>query len=1026
MSFNWAMWDRIRVASKTHRLYQSDRTIQDQSSLATISRDLGVGGMKRSQLSADSLFAVQTNRFARYRDYEMMDHGELALALDIHAQEACLAGSSRIPLLDGTNPTIKELAEKGIDHQFWVYAFDQKTNEYVPALASGARVTRRNAQTIKVTFDDGESLTVTPDHQFMLRDGTFREAGQLQAGDSLKPLYKQHWYRRTGSSKLFDKPKWKSDSVYEYLFTGKHFESTHRWVYRHFHDDKPEIVHHADFDSVNNTPDNLQGMTRVEHDAIHRKSGKDHPSFNHITLADIESKLSEWHGPMLRDALCELCDIGEKVLYRILKENDLKWSEFRDRYHHCSKCNDKMNGPNRICKSCKSKYMAEWHQSKKNDVTYHARRVLSKRKSYKATETRVCRYCELPKAATEFQKNNCAYSPYCNECRPVACQKHYLKKSFANHKVLSVEISDTHDEVYDIEVPGYNCFAAGTQTSWVIVHNCIIDPERKKSLVVKARNSLVKNELEDLFFNTLDWESIAYPTARYLCKYGDNPFEIIPTVERDGVAAIKHIEVREFTRMETRNGDLIGFFYNPEQASNQPTFMHPWRVSHMRLTSLEKEFKPYGMSVLDRSRTDAKRVRLVAEAAIIYRLTRATERRKFKIPVGNIAPKEIPEFLNMIARTYKRKRVFDPRTGQFDEKYSPLIQEDDYFLPQRGDGQGIDVENLPGGANLDKIDDLEYFKKQMIAPTNIPPAMLGVGEGAGQPTKEPLYSISYHFARSIERIQRSISSGLMKIAIVHLLLKGFSIEDIKSVELHLPIGSAIEELYRMEAWQTRVSVMTDLKALEWFPKEWIVTHFTDLTPDEIVELNDMIEQMGASPESLQGGGGGGGGAPPPSALGDVEDLDQLGADLENAPEESAPPEGGSDSPPNDIAALAESIRGMSIRDKRRTFLNVLKEWYKKKREGAIAMNGYGKTVNDGELRLMMDDNSVAANGILTESAIKSLSGGEKYTSAEVELIRRHLTIIIENSDLPMPTELLAESASSNAWMDKIQGDTIIT
>lgn len=646
MSFNWAMWDRIRTISKAHRLYQSDRTIQDQSSLATISRDLGVGGMKRSQLSADSLFAVQTNRFARYRDYEMMDHGELALALDIHAQEAC-----------------------------------------------------------------------------------------------------------------------------------------------------------------------------------------------------------------------------------------------------------------------------------------------------------------------------------------------------------------------------------------------IIDPERKKSLVVKARNSLVKNELEDLFFNTLDWESIAYPTSRYLCKYGDNPFEIIPTVERDGVAAIKHIEVREFTRMETRNGDLIGFFYNPEQASNQPTFMHPWRVAHMRLTSLEKEFKPYGMSILDRSRTDAKRVRLVSEAAIIYRLTRATERRKFKIPVGNISTKEVPEYLNMIARVYKRKRIMDPRTGQFDEKYSPLIQEDDYFLPQRPDGQGIDIENLPGGANLDKIDDLEYFKKQMIAPTNIPPAMLGVGEGAGQPTKEPLYSISYHFARSIERIQRSIASGLMKIAIVHLLLKGFSIEDVKSVEIHLPIGSAIEELYRMEAWQTRVSVMADLKDLEWFPKEWIVTHFTDLTPDEIVELNDMIEQMGATPQG-EGGSGVGGGAPPPSALGDVEDLDQLDAELDAAPEEGQPPADPNQPPAPDagLPALAESIRNLDLRSKRRVFMKVLEEWYRRKREGAIAANGYGKVVSSGELRLMVDDNSIApgtGTNVLTEGTINTLRRINGYSAAEVALIKKHVAIILENDDQEVPDKLLSESSGLDDWKDNIQGDTIV-
>lgn len=643
MSFNWALWDRIRLINKTHRLYQNDRTIQDQTSLATIGRDLGINNLRRSQLSADSLFATQTNRFARYRDYEMMDHGELALALDIHAQEAC-----------------------------------------------------------------------------------------------------------------------------------------------------------------------------------------------------------------------------------------------------------------------------------------------------------------------------------------------------------------------------------------------ITDPERKRSLIIKAANSVVKKELEELFFNTLNWDSVAYASARYLCKYGDNPFEIIPTVERDGVAAIKHIEVREFTRLETRNGDLIGFFYNPELASNQPVFMHPWRMVHMRLDCLEKDFKPYGMSVIDRSRSDAKRVRLVSEGAIIYRLTRATERKMFKIPIGNIPAKEIPEYLNVIARAYKRRRIFDPRTGTFDEKYSPLIQEDDFFLPQRPDGQGISIENLPGGANLDKIDDLEYFKKQMIAPTNIPPAMLGVGEGAGQPTKEPLYSISYHFARSIERIQRAIVLGLKKIAIVHLLLRGYSINDVKSVEIHLPIGSAIEELYRMETWQTRVSVMADLKDLEWFPKEWIVTHFTDLTPDEIIELNEMIKMMGADPSEVEGGGGGGGGGggfpdlgdPAEDALADVENLDELGDDLDAA----------ADEPPVEPNALEEAVRQQTKKRYKRQMLKVLTEWHAKKKGDQSIINEYNFMNNAGEFRLITESKRTTDGfyDLLSESVTSHVDGRSyKYNQEEINVIAKAATILYRNNKMKVPGPLMTESINGVNLNEVISGDKIL-
>jgi hypothetical protein len=584
------------------------------------------------------------------------------------------------------------------------------------------------------------------------------------------------------------------------------------------------------------------------------------------------------------------------------------------------------------------------------------------------------------------------------------------------------------------------------------LESTIIDPERKRGLIIKAKRSAVKKELEDLFFNTLNWDSVAFTTSRYLCKFGDNPFEIIPTVDRDGVAALKHIEVREFNRLETKSGDLIGFFYNSESKSEQPVFMHPWRVAHMRLDCLEKDFKPYGMSIIDRSRTDAKRVRLTAEAAIIYRLTRATEKRKIMVPVGNISAKEIPEYLNIVARGLKRKRIYDPRTGQFDERYSPIIQEDDFVLPVRPDGSGINIETLPAGMNLDKIDDLEFFKKQMVAPTNIPPAMLGIGAGAGEPTKEPLHAVSYHFARSVQRVQRAITMGLKKVAIVHLLLRGYSIDDIKNFEISLPIVSAIEELYRMEAWQTRTAVMHDLKDLEWFPKEWIVTHFTDLTPDEIVELNELIEQMGADPNLLAGGEGGGGGslgglgAPPSGQDDSLDGLDDKepdtpeGAVMDRNAEEALAggPQGGA-GVPEDAAGLSESVNRMESSRRRKAALCVLEGWYARRREAdePWLSSQYGYMLAGGEFRLLNEQlpPSLASGstGLILEAKnqIAHLGGG--YREADLKVVRECLRLMAEDEDGPEVKEeslkLLLEASTPDLLAGQlnqmVDGDRLV-
>lgn len=415
----------------------------------------------------------------------------------------------------------------------------------------------------------------------------------------------------------------------------------------------------------------------------------------------------------------------------------------------------------------------------------------------------------------------------------------------------------------------------------------LVDPERKHTLIIRARNRRLKRELEELFFSTLQWDNFCRPSVRYLCKYGDMPFELVLDNNRSSVAALKFMNVYNFTRVETRYGDLIGFFYM-DAIKPRPQFLHPWQVMHLRLTSFENLYQPYGRSILDGGRKAYKQLRLMEDAALIYRITRAPEKRKFTIPVGLIPPKEVPEYMQMIARNFKRQRFYNPTTGTFDERYSPLIQEDDFFLPRRPDGTGPDVDVLPGGENVDKIADIEYFKKKMIAPMKIPFARVGIGEGAGEASEKSLSQSHSEFAKAVQWVQREVATGLTKIAIVHLALRGFPVEDLKGFEIALTATSAMEELYRIETWQTRAGVMTDLKDLGWFPKEWIVTHFTDLSPDEIEELKDM--EVEAS-EGGAGGGGGGGG------------LDIGGGDTGAAP----PAEGGAEAAPDPMQEGAQMM-----------------------------------------------------------------------------------------------------------------------
>jgi intein/homing endonuclease len=245
--------------------------------------------------------------------------------------------------------------------------------------------------------------------------------------------------------------------------------------------------------------------------------------------------------------------------------------------------------------------------------------------------------------------------------------------------------------------------------------------------------------------------------------------------------------------------------------------------------------------------------------------TRAPEKRVFKIPVGNIPPKEVPQYIQLIAREFKKHKVFDPASGDVNERWSPLIQEDDIWLPKRADGTGPEVDTLPGAENLDQIADIEYFKKKMVSALKIPFSRVGIGEPS-EGNSEPLSKVAPEFAKAVQWIQREVAIGLKKVAIIHLALRGFSADEIRGFDLWMTASSAIDELYRIETWASRADVIDQLKGTELFPDKWILQRFSNMTDDEIEQMQKEAEQNASAPKSGGGGGGGGGGGNKPSLL----------------------------------------------------------------------------------------------------------------------------------------------------------------
>jgi hypothetical protein len=191
---------------------------------------------------------------------------------------------------------------------------------------------------------------------------------------------------------------------------------------------------------------------------------------------------------------------------------------------------------------------------------------------------------------------------------------------------------------------------------------------------------------------------------------------------------------------------------------------------------------------------------------LIYRVTRAPERRIFKIFVGNIDEADVPSYVQKIANNFKRSPVIDEKTGQIDTRYNQMAQDQDYFIPVRDPNAPSPIDTLPGATNLSEIADIQYLQKKLFTALRVPKPFLGFEEATGDGKNLALQDI--RFARTINRIQQSMLQELNKIAIIHLYILGLE-DELENFTLTLNNPSTQAEMLKIEQTQMKVTLYKD-------------------------------------------------------------------------------------------------------------------------------------------------------------------------------------------------------------------------
>ena len=278
-------------------------------------------------------------------------------------------------------------------------------------------------------------------------------------------------------------------------------------------------------------------------------------------------------------------------------------------------------------------------------------------------------------------------------------------------------------------------------------------------------------------------------------------------------------------------------------------------VVHCSLNEGLDVFWPFGRSILEQIYKVYKQKELLEDAILIYRVSRAPERRIFKIDVGNMPSHLAMQFVERVKNEMHQRRIPTITGGgqnMMDSSYNPLSINEDYFFPQGQDGRGSSVETLQGGSNLGEIDDLKYFNNKMARGLRVPSSYLPTGpddsDRALSDGKVGTALIQeYRFNQYCERLQALIAQKLDDEFKMFLKWRGFNIDSgLFSLGFNAPQNFAS---YRQsELDNTRIQAFMQLEPLPYMSKRFLLERFLGLTEGEIKENEDMWREEREDPE----------------------------------------------------------------------------------------------------------------------------------------------------------------------------------
>ena len=350
--------------------------------------------------------------------------------------------------------------------------------------------------------------------------------------------------------------------------------------------------------------------------------------------------------------------------------------------------------------------------------------------------------------------------------------------------------------------------------------------------------------------------------------------KVINTKEpRKGIKELRYIDPRKIkkvrevikdrpdpvTGIDKKKQTLEYYLYNEKVVDNSATPQAALKITKDSITycpsGLVDQTKGTVLSYLHKAIKPVNQLRMIEDALVIYRISRAPERRIFYIDVGNLPKIKAEQYLKDVMNRYRNKLVYDASTGEIRDDRNHMSMLEDFWLPRREGGRGTEITTLPGGSNLGEIDDITYFQRKLYRSLNVPMSRMEAEQNFSIGRSTEITRDELKFSKFVQRLRKKFSALFHDLLRTQLVLTGvIAEEEWDKIKEHIQYDflqdGHFAELRDAEILRERIDMLGQVEPYvgNFFSKAWVRKHILHQTQQEIEEIETEIEEEGGGEE----------------------------------------------------------------------------------------------------------------------------------------------------------------------------------